>query len=508
MERFFRHLSLGKKMLLSPIVVLVFLIIIGVGTFVSLWTQQEITDDMYKNRFKNYQVSAKLLKDLSAVQGNISRVIQWVAESHDATEVDQLIKAQIATMAEDVKMVEEALKKKNLLKEERKLFEEVSVKLKEYQQAASRVLELAPQGSGAVYAAVADQRYADLDKMLLSLWNLEDKLSREGYNTSVTAFNATIVVFLVIFISLTVLSFFLSVVVTRAILRPIKQVIGAIGRMAEGDLTVQIEVDSRDEIGELVASVNTMRMKMNKAVGQALHISGILSDSSSREAASIEETSASLDEIASMVRQNALNTKEANDLMQKAQSAIKKADGSMTELTQSMQAIARASEQTQKIVKSIDEIAFQTNLLALNASVEAARAGEAGAGFAVVADEVRNLAMRATESAKNSSTLIEDIVSKVKAGENLVNLTGSAFREVKENSDRVVELVSGIASASQEQAQGIEQVNRAIAEMSMVTQQNAANAESLAQIMSVFRTEDQGEIMADEREARLSLPQG
>ncbi|MCX7982397.1 MAG: methyl-accepting chemotaxis protein [Syntrophales bacterium] len=506
MKSFFQRLSLGKKMLISPVVVLIFLILIGAGTFVSLWTQQEITDEMYKNRFKNYQVSLKLLKDLSSVQGNISRVIQWVAESRDQGEVEKLIKAQLATMAADASMIEETLRK-NLLKEERKLFEEVSKKFKEYQQAASRVLELAPQGSGAVYAAVADQKYADLEKLLVKLLDLEDKLSREGYNASVTAFNATIVVFLVIFITLVVISFFLSVLVTRAILRPIKEVIDAIGRMAEGDLTVQLTVESQDEVGELVDSVNTMRLKMNNAVGQALQISGTLSDSSSREAASIEETSASLDEIASMVRQNAVNTKEANELMLKAQAAIKKASESMNELTQSMQAIARASEQTQKIVKSIDEIAFQTNLLALNASVEAARAGEAGAGFAVVADEVRNLAMRATESAKNSSTLIEDIVSKVRAGENLVNITGTAFREVRENSDRVVELVSGIASASQEQSQGIEQVNRAIAEMSMVTQQNAANAETLAHIMSIFKTE--GHRKAESQKgARLSLPQG
>lgn len=506
MKRFFQHLSLGKKMLLSPIVVLIFLVIIGAGTFVSLWTQQEITDDMYKNRFKNYQVSLTLLKDLSAVQGNISRVIQWVMESRDQGDVDKLIKEQLATMAKDVAMVEETLKKK-LLKEEKQLIEEVFKKLKEYRQAAGRVLELAPQGGGAVYATMADQKYAEMEKMLLKLLEVEEKLSREGYNTSVAAFNATVAIFLIIFISLIVISFLLSVIVTRAILRPIKEVIDAIGRMAEGDLTVQLSIESRDEIGDLVESVDTMRQKMSSAVGQALHISGVLSDSSSREAASIEETSASLDEIASMVRQNAINTKEANDLMLKAQTAIKKANESMNELTQSMQAIARASEQTQKIVKSIDEIAFQTNLLALNASVEAARAGEAGAGFAVVADEVRNLAMRATESAKNSSTLIEDIVSKVKAGENLVNTTGTAFREVRENSDRVVQLVGGIASASQEQSQGIEQVNKAIAEMSMVTQQNAANAETLAHIMSIFKTEGLEELGSEEM-ARAALPQG
>jgi methyl-accepting chemotaxis protein len=167
-----------------------------------------------------------------------------------------------------------------------------------------------------------------------------------------------------------------------------------------------------------------------------------------------------------------------------------------------MKDITKASEQTQKIVKSIDEIAFQTNLLALNASVEAARAGEAGAGFAVVADEVRNLALRAKDSARDSSNLIEDIVHKVKGGENLVNVTSAAFSEVTSSSDKVVDLTKEIATASQEQSQGIGQVNTAIAEMSTTTQQNASNAENLSSIMSIFTTENVSE--AGNQQKRLS----
>jgi len=145
-----------------------------------------------------------------------------------------------------------------------------------------------------------------------------------------------------------------------------------------------------------------------------------------------------------------------------------------------MKDISEASEETQKIVKTIDEIAFQTNLLALNAAVEAARAGEAGAGFAVVADEVRNLAMRAADAAKNTSGMIEGTVKKIKDGSDLVTTTNEAFTEVATSASKVGELVGEIAAASNEQAQGIEQVNRAVAEMDKVTQQNAANAEESA----------------------------
>jgi methyl-accepting chemotaxis protein len=152
----------------------------------------------------------------------------------------------------------------------------------------------------------------------------------------------------------------------------------------------------------------------------------------------------------------------------------------MGELTHSMEEISKASEETSKIIKTIDEIAFQTNLLALNAAVEAARAGEAGAGFAVVADEVRNLAMRAAEAARNTADLIEGTVKKVKDGGDLVATTNEAFAEVAQSAAKVGELVGEIAAASNEQAQGIGQVNTAVAEMDKVVQQNAANAEESA----------------------------
>lgn len=154
---------------------------------------------------------------------------------------------------------------------------------------------------------------------------------------------------------------------------------------------------------------------------------------------------------------------------------------SMGELKRSMEEISKASAETSKIIKTIDEIAFQTNLLALNAAVEAARAGgEAGAGFAVVADDVRNLAMRAGTAAKNTADLIEGTVKKVKNGSELVTRTYAAFDEVTNGTGKAEKLVGEIATASHEQFQGIEQVNKAVAEMDRVVQRNAANAEESA----------------------------
>ncbi|MCP4701508.1 MAG: chemotaxis protein, partial [Gammaproteobacteria bacterium] len=174
-------------------------------------------------------------------------------------------------------------------------------------------------------------------------------------------------------------------------------------------------------------------------------------------------------------------------LMKESLEIVNNSNQSMGRLTKSMEEISEAGNETSKIVKTIDEIAFQTNLLALNAAVEAARAGEAGAGFAVVAGEVRNLAMRAAEAAKDTSSLIEGTVQKVNEGSELAIGTNEEFQKVARSASKVGELVSEIASASNEQAQGISQINTAVTQMDAVVQQNAANAEesaSAAQEMS------------------------
>ena len=233
-------------------------------------------------------------------------------------------------------------------------------------------------------------------------------------------------------------------------------------------------------INRMIQGLRQSTERLAVAAGRLSVSSLTLAEGASEQTASIEETSSSLEEIASVVKLNVESSDQAHSLMDGTKEIIAEANDSMVKMNSSMKGISKASEETSKIIRTIDEIAFQTNLLALNAAVEAARAGEAGTGFAVVADEVRNLALRAADAAHNTSALIEDTTQKVDEGSALLSNTNEAFSRMTENATTVAALLTEIAAASKEQAQGIEHVNNAVFEMDKVTQQNATNSEESA----------------------------
>lgn len=278
-----------------------------------------------------------------------------------------------------------------------------------------------------------------------------------------------------------------AITITRSITRPLRKAVFVADSLAENDFTVHVDADRNDEVGQLLNSLEKVVENLSLTISANASASESLSQAASEQAASLEESSSSMEELDSMTKQNAHSAEQANEIVLKTHDDMKGAMDSLEKLTAAMNEISGVSKDTFKIIKAIDEIAFQTNLLSLNAAVEAARAGEAGAGFAVVAEEVRNLAMRAADAARETADLIEKTVAKIDEGSKLVSVTNDVFTTVGEGSEKIGDLVSEIAAASKEQASGFEQISRAIAEMDKVTQDNAATAEELASSMAMFK---------------------
>jgi methyl-accepting chemotaxis protein len=279
-----------------------------------------------------------------------------------------------------------------------------------------------------------------------------------------------------------------------AVIGPVTEATQVLEKVAGRDLTARVQGNYAGDLGriktalnEAVSNLETALSQVGEASSQVAGASGQISSGSqslaqgaNEQASSLEEVSASLEEMSSMTRQNADNALAAKNLAGEADVNARTGTEAMARMSRSINKIKESSDQTAKIIKTIDEIAMQTNLLALNAAVEAARAGEAGRGFAVVAEEVRNLAQRSAQAAKNTADMIGESVKNAEEGVKISDEVSASFDKIAQSSKKVNDLIAEIAAASKKQSAGIKEVNDAVGQMDKVTQQNAANAEESA----------------------------
>jgi len=386
------------------------------------------------------------------------------------------------------------------------------------------------------------QAYGDLDaqqaqddmEAVYNRWRAENntllKAATEENQSSFTQMQWTLAAILLAVIAVLVV---IWQGLQHLLLKPLHSIMDHIRAIAGGDLTQEIAISGRNEMGQLaglhemqqslVTTVSAVRGSTDSIYTGAGEIAAGSNDLSARteqQAASLEETAASMEELTATVKQNSDNARQATLLAKNASETAARGGHVVDNVVRTMNEISDSSQQIAHITSVIDSIAFQTNILALNAAVEAARAGEQGRGFAVVAGEVRTLASRSAQAAKEIKGLIENSVSRVNTGSEQVSEAGTTMKEIVAAVTRVTDIMGEISSASHEQSRGIEQVSLAVSQMDSVTQQNAAlvqesataaaaledQSEQLRQAVAAFRLNGKEKAVAP-RPASVKTPQ-
>ncbi len=531
MMKMYRNFKIRTKLILGFLVLVLFTAIIGIMGILNMGSMYRTSEELYTDSFVPSV-------DLKQLQYNLEQIrVYHIYALYDRA--PEKVKDRLDKITELVNADNEILaiyEKTIEADEERALYDKVIADLQAYRDIRNKNLDLIEKGDyDTAVATLQDTTNAreQADATVKSLVDYNISLSAKLVEDTHINYNRLTYLMIIIIALAVILSGILGTLIAGMISKPVSQVVEAADKLALGDVNVDVKYSSKDEIGklaeafekmisnirgqahtaeriaagdltvevevksendllgkklsELVSSNNDILSNIAAASDQVATGAKQIADSSialsqgaTEQASSVEELTASLEEISSQTDINAKNATMANELAVSAKKDAVQGNEQMKEMLTAMEDINEASANISKVIKVIDDIAFQTNILALNAAVEAARAGQHGKGFAVVAEEVRNLAARSANAAKETTEMIEGSIKKAEGGTRIAQETAVALSKIVHGVEKVATLVNDIANASNEQAIGISQINQGIMQVSTVVQTNSATSEETA----------------------------